>query len=131
MKESRRILVIDDDNAVCVFLEKVLGEESYEVLTALSVEKGLEAVSSKQPDIILIDKNMQGMNGIDGLAKIRDIDKNVVVIVMTGYGSMESARHAMELGAFDYITKPFDLDSIMAIVKNSLRGRPEDRRDGF
>ena len=124
MKESRRILVIDDDNAVCVFLEKVLGEESYEVLTALSVEKGLEAVSSKQPDIILIDKNMQGMNGIDGLAKIRDIDKNVVVIVMTGYGSMESARHAMELGAFDYITKPFDLDFVKAVIKNSLAARP-------
>lgn len=119
-----RILVIDDEKDMCVFLEQVLSDEGYEVLTALSVEKGMMAVSSSRPDIVLIDKNMPAMNGIEALARIKDIDRNAVVIVMTGYGSMESVRRAMELGAFDYITKPFDLDSVKAVIKNSLRGRP-------
>lgn len=125
MKETPRILVIDDEKDICAFLEKILSEEGYEVFTALGVEKGIETVSLKRPDIVLIDKNISAMSGIDGLTRIRDIDKNAVVIVMTGYGSMESAKHAMELGAFDYITKPFDLDYVKAVIKNSLAARPE------
>ncbi|MBI5886767.1 MAG: response regulator [Deltaproteobacteria bacterium] len=124
MKKNPCILVIDDEKDVCVFLEKVLGEDGYDVLTALSVEEGVKAVSSKRPDIVLIDKNLPKQNGIDGLARIKAIDENIVVIVMTGYGAMESARRAMELGAFDYITKPFDLDCIKTVIKNSLRLRP-------
>ncbi|MEK6791630.1 MAG: response regulator [Deltaproteobacteria bacterium] len=123
MNEKTRILVIDNEKDVCAFLENVLGEEGYEVATALSVEKGIEIASSNRPDIVLIDKNMPDENGIDGLARIKDVARDVVVIVMTGYGSMESARLAMELGAFDYITKPFDLDFVKAIVKNGLRSR--------
>lgn len=125
MKEIPRILIIDDEKDICVFFEKILSEEGYEVFTALSVEKGIETVSLKRPDIVLIDKNIPAMSGIDGLAKIRDIDRNAAVIVMTGYGSMESAKQAMELGAFDYITKPFDLDFVKAVIKNSLAARPE------
>lgn len=124
MKETPRILVIDDEKDICAFFEKILSEEGYEVFTALSVEKGIETVSLKRPDIVLIDKNIPAMSGIDGLARIRDIDRNTVVIVMTGHGSMESAKHAMELGAFDYITKPFDLDYVKAVIKNSLAARP-------
>lgn len=124
MKENPRILVIDDEKDICAFLEKILSEEGYEVFTALSVEKGIATVSLKRPDIVLIDKNIPAMSGIDGLTRIRDIDRNTVVIVMTGYGSMESAKHAMELGAFDYITKPFDLDYVKAVIKNSLAARP-------
>ncbi|MBI5887689.1 MAG: response regulator [Deltaproteobacteria bacterium] len=124
MKKIPRILVIDDENDICVFLKNILSEEGYEVLTALSVEKGIETVSLNRPDIVLIDKNIPAMSGIDGLTRIRDIDRNAVVIVMTAYGSMESAKHAMELGAFDYITKPFDLDYVKAVIKNSLRARP-------
>lgn len=123
MKATQRILVIDDEKDICVFLEKVLSEEGYEVLTALSAEEGIKAVLEKRPDIVLIDKNMPEENGIDGLARIKDIDRNVVVIVMTAYGSMESVRRAMELGAFDYITKPFELDFMKAAIKNGLRLR--------
>ncbi|MBI5236137.1 MAG: response regulator [Deltaproteobacteria bacterium] len=123
IKETPRILVIDDEKDVCIFLEDVLDEDGYDVLTALSVEEGVKAVSSMRPDIVLIDKNMHAENGIDVLARIKAIDENIVVIVMTGYGTMESARRAMELGAFDYITKPFDLDCVKTVIKNSLRGR--------
>lgn len=121
MKNSARILVVDDEKDVCDIFKKTLTHEGYDVFTALDGESGIEIVKEKNPDIVLLDLKMPKMGGIEVLQRIKEIDKNTVVIIITGYGSMDSARMAMRLGAFDYITKPIDLNYVKAVVKDGLK----------
>ena len=92
MKNSARILVIDDEKEVCDIFKKALNHEGYEVFTAVDGLSGLEIMKEKKPDIILLDLRMPKMDGIEVLQRIKKIDKNTVVIIITGYGSMDSAR---------------------------------------
>lgn len=121
MKNSARILVVDDEKDVCDIFKKTLTQEGYDVFTALDGESGIEIVKEKKPDIVLLDLNMPKMGGIEVLQRIKEIDKNTVVIIITGYGSMDSARMAMRWGAFDYITKPIDLNYVKAVVKDGIK----------
>jgi len=121
MKNSARILVVDDEKDVCDIFKKTLTQEGYDVFTAPDGESGIEIVKEKKPDIVLLDLKMPKMGGIEVLQRIKEIDKNTVVIIITGYGSMDSARMAMRLGAFDYITKPIDLNYVKAVVKDGLK----------
>lgn len=121
MKNSARILVIDDEKEVCDIFKKALTQEGYEIFTALDGVSGLEIVKDRKPDIVLLDLKMPKMDGIKVLQQIKKIDKNTVVIIITGYGSMDSARMAMRLGAFDYITKPIDLNYVKAVIKDGLK----------
>lgn len=121
MRDKNSILVIDDEKGICAFFEKVLTKEGYRVLTALSGDRGLAIIKMEKPDMVLLDLKMPGMDGIEVLRQIKKIDKNIVVIILTAYGTMETARMAMRLGAFDYLTKPFDLEYVKAVVKDGLR----------
>lgn len=121
MKEKATILVIDDEKGVCDFFEKVLTEEGYRVLSSLSGESGLVIAKRENPDLVLLDLKMPGMDGIEALRQVKKIDKNIVVVILTAYGTMETARVAMRLGAFDYLTKPFDLEYVKAVVKDGLK----------
>ncbi|NQT80380.1 MAG: sigma-54-dependent Fis family transcriptional regulator [Candidatus Aminicenantes bacterium] len=121
MKNEAQILVIDDEKDVCDLFKKALTPEGYLVSTALDGGSGLKVVKEKKPDIVLLDLKMPKMNGIEVLREIKKIDKNIVVIVITGYGTMDTARMAMTFGAFDYITKPVDLEYLKAIIKDGLK----------
>lgn len=121
MKGKASILVIDDEKGICDFFKKVLTKEGYKVLAALSGQSGLTIVKREKPDMVLLDLKMPGMDGIEVLREIKKIDKNIVVIILTAYGTMETARVAMRLGAFDYLTKPFDLEYVKAVVKDGLK----------
>lgn len=121
MKNKPQILVIDDEKDVCDLFRKALTPEGYSVSTALDGLSGLKIVKDKKPDIVLLDLKMPKMNGIEVLREIKKIDKNIVVIVITGYGTMDTARMAMTFGAFDYITKPVDLEYLKAIIKDGLK----------
>lgn len=121
MKNKPQILVIDDEKDIGYILKKSLTLEGYTVFTALDGESGLEIVKGKKPDIVLLDLKMPKMNGIEVLRHIKKIDKNIVVIIITGYGTMDTARIAMKLGAFDYITKPIDLKYVNAVIKDGLK----------
>jgi len=121
MKDKPQILVIDDEKDTCFILEDILTKEGYKVFTALDGMSGLKIVKEKKPDIVLLDLKMPEMDGIEVLRRIRKIDKNIVVIIITAYGTMDTARVAMKLGAFDYITKPCDPNSIKAVIKDGLR----------
>jgi len=116
----QRILVIDDEYPLCTTLAKILREEGYEVLTSQSAKKGLEILNSEKLDLVLLDINMPEMDGIEMLERIRQIDKNLPVIMITGYGALKTAKESMKLGAYDYITKPFDLNFLKLVVKNAL-----------
>lgn len=121
MKDKAAILVIDDEKGICDFFQKVLTKEGYRVLTALNGQRGLAITERERPDMVLLDLKMRGLDGIEVLRQIKKIDKNIVVIMLTAYGTMESARMAMRLGAFDYLTKPFDLEYVKAVIKDGVR----------
>lgn len=114
------ILVIDDEMEICGFLKDLLTAEGYTVATATDPKEGLRIVEQSRPDLVLLDLKMPGMSGIDVLRRIKKIDEGMAVIIITGFGSMDTARAAMRLDAFDYITKPFDLAHVKAVVKDAL-----------
>lgn len=121
MRDKPQILVIDDEEDVCGFLKKVLMLEGYIVFTALEGVSGLKIVEENKPNIVLLDLKMPHMDGIEILRRIKRIDKNIVVVMITAYGTMDTARMAMKLGAFDYITKPFDLSYVKTVIKDGLK----------
>jgi len=94
----------------------MLLKPSYQVHTAENVETGLQLLQEKRPDTIVMDIRMPGMNGIDGLRKIREIDPHLSVIMFTGFGALETAQEALRLGANDYINKPFDAVQMREVI---------------
>ncbi|MBI5643529.1 MAG: response regulator [Deltaproteobacteria bacterium] len=116
MGKRQRVLVIDDEEAICSFLRIFFEEEGYEVSTSLAAEDGVKAALKERPDIVFVDLNIPKMGGIEVLRQIKKSDENTVVVVITGFGTIEGARSAMNLGAYDYITKPLDIDFIKEVV---------------
>ena len=93
---------------------------SYQVHTADSVEIGLQLLDEKKPDTIVMDIRMPGMTGIEGLRKIRQIDPHLSVIMLTGFGALETAKEAVRLGANDYISKPFDAREMREVISRNV-----------
>lgn len=116
-----RVLVIDDERGILDFFKKALTGEGYRVLTARDGPTGLKKIGKAKPDILLLDLKMPKMDGVELLDRIRRIDKKLVIIMITAFGSMQTAREAMRLGAFDYITKPFDLEHVKGLIREGLR----------
>jgi len=118
------LLVVDDELVMCELLKDLLKEKGYKVNYTLSGRDGLKAITeNKNYDVVLVDIKMPEMTGIQVLEKVKEIDPNLVVIVITGFPSFESIRSAMKFGAFDYITKPFDIDEISFVVGKAIAFR--------
>jgi Signal transduction histidine kinase len=117
--DQPKVLVIDDEIGPRESL-RVLLKPSYQVHTADNVELGLQLLQEKNPDAIVIDICMPGTNGIDGLRKIREIDPYSSVIMLTGFGALETAQEALRLGANDYINKPFDAAKMREVISRSV-----------
>src|SRR5437899_10807718 len=103
--ELPQILVIDDEMGPRESLRRLL-KPDYSVHTADCVEAGLKLLKEKQPDTIVMDIRMPGLTGIEGLRRIREIDPHLSVIMLTGFGALDTAKEALRLGANDYISKP-------------------------
>lgn len=114
------ILIIDDEKGVGDILKKILGKEGYDVHAVTRGQDGVKLVREKDVHLVILDIKMPEMDGIEVLQKIHEIKKDVVVIMLTAYGTLTTAREAMKLGAYDYITKPFDNDFVKAMVKEGL-----------
>src|SRR5438552_16234524 len=114
-----QILVIDDEMGPRANLRMLL-KPDYQVHTADCVEAGMKLLKEKQPDTIVMDIRMPGMNGIDGLRKIREIDPHLSVIMLTGFGALETAKEAVRLGASDYISKPFDTGEMRDVIGRNV-----------
>jgi len=106
---AARVLVVDDDPATVELLREFLSANGYEVITAGDGAEGLRRVKEERPHLILLDVQMPKMDGLEVLRRLREIDKEVSVIMVTGVNEEAIGRQAMELGAFDYIVKPLDL----------------------
>ncbi len=117
---SARILVVDDEHLIRWTLEQHLQKEGYEVITAEDGEKALGMVRELTPELVLLDNQLPGAPGIEILGKIKEFDKNTVVIMITAHGMLDTAVQAMKLGAYDYVSKPFNLDELTLTIKKSL-----------
>ncbi len=117
------ILIVDDEEEVCQLLSSFLDDMGGERAVAHSVDEAVGLLASLTPDLIITDLRMPGGSGFDVLRAARARDVDIIVIIMTGYGSMETAIEAMRLGAFDYVTKPFNLDEVRLTVERGLEAR--------
>ena len=114
-----QVLVIDDEMGPRESLRMLL-KPNYQVYTAENVETGLRILRDKKPDAVISDIRMPGTSGIDGLRKIREIDPHVAVIMLTGFGALETAKEALRLGANDYISKPFDAREMREVIGRNI-----------
>lgn len=122
------ILVIDDDAEVRYSLGRVLSSKKYQVVEAASGELGVAAVKKGPlPDLIFLDIRMSGMSGIEALQHIRSVNPKQLVVLMTAFGTAQTAIEAMKYGAFDYIMKPFDPAKVLTIAENALKAHADMR----
>jgi DNA-binding NtrC family response regulator len=123
-----RILIVDDELVVRDSLQKWFDSEGYETGGAAGGREALTAIQQKQWDLALVDIKMPGMDGMDLQKKLREVDPELIVVIMTGYASVETAVQALKGGAYDYITKPIDPDELVHLVSNAL-GHKRYRRE--
>jgi DNA-binding NtrC family response regulator len=123
MDYKASLLIVDDENVVRESLGKWFEEEGYLVDTATSAREALLKLASQRWDLALVDIKMPGMDGLELHRKIREVDPEIIVIIMTGYASVETAVQALKDGAYDYITKPFDPDDLARLVRKALEHR--------
>ncbi|MFN2507221.1 MAG: sensor histidine kinase [Chthoniobacterales bacterium] len=116
-----QVLVIDDEVGPRESLRMLL-KPNYQVHTANTVEAGIRLLREKKPDAIVSDIRMPGASGIEGLRRIREIDPHVSVIMLTGFGALETAQEALRLGANDYISKPFDAHQMREVISRNVEG---------
>ena len=122
------ILVIDDDAEVRYSLGRVLSSKKYQVVEAASGELGVAAVKKgPHPDLIFLDIRMSGMSGIEALQHIRSVNPKQLVVLMTAFGTAQTAIEAMKYGAFDYIMKPFEPARVLTIAENALKAHADMR----
>lgn len=118
---SKTILVVDDEKDIRTSLTGILEDEGYAVVTADSGLLAMESVQLELPDLVLLDIWMPGMDGLETLEKLKLIFPQIVVIMISGHGTIETAVRATKLGAFDFIEKPLSLDKVLICVANALR----------
>src|SRR5438128_2164243 len=118
-----RILVVDDEPAVLEVFQEFLGMQGYAVSSAPSGEEAVRVLPDLMPDIILTDINLPGLSGLEVMRFAKSLDSEIGVIVVTGHASASNAIEALRQGAFNYITKPFDLDEIHEVVERAIANR--------
>jgi DNA-binding NtrC family response regulator len=125
----KRVLVVDDDAVSCEVLSEVLGEEGLTVVCETNPRKALASVDKGSIDLAILDVRMPEMNGLELLQRLRERIPSLPVIIMTGFGSVETAVDAITSGAVDYVSKPMNVDEIRAAVDRALRGDRAPRAD--
>jgi two-component system response regulator HydG len=123
MTKSARVLIVDDESAARGGLEKLLRHDGYRVMTAASGEDALAVFNEFSPDVVVTDLKMPGMDGVTLLQKLREIDGELPVIVVTAFGDVGNAVKAMRAGAQNFLTKPIDFDALALTIERALENR--------
>ena len=121
--DKGNILVVDDEANARTALAELLRDEGYRVETAADGFKALGKMEETSPDLVLTDLKMPGMGGVELLTKVREADPEVMVVVMTAFGAVETAVEAMKKGAADYLTKPLNTAELFLVVERELERR--------
>ncbi len=117
-RKDHYLLIVDDQPAICELLDEVFTSEGYRVETALNSDQAVRAIRARTPDLIFMDINMPGKNGLETLKDVRGMISDVPVIMITAYGELEDVMKVRKLGLIQhYITKPFDIVSLIKLVR--------------
>jgi DNA-binding NtrC family response regulator len=120
---SQKILVVDDEKKIRLILTQILEDEGFLVQEVGSGEAAVEDVDNFLPDLILMDQNMPGMNGIETMEEIKSRHPEITVIILTAFGSIPLAVEAIKKGAYDYLSKPFDNEELLILIRRALELR--------
>lgn len=123
MSPKQRILILDDEEFIRQNLQRILKDEGYAADAVATGDEARQLLNSDDMDLVLLDLNLGQENGLDLLRELKEQQPELLVIVITGYATVESAVEALKLGAYDYIKKPFKADAIRLIVKLALETR--------
>jgi len=116
-----RLLLVDDEQEFVETLADRLKMRDLDASIACNGEEALSAVEREEPDVIVLDLKMPGIHGIEVLRRVKEAYPNVEVIILTGHGSKKDEEAALRLGAFDYVKKPADLDTLVSRIKNAFK----------
>src|SRR6266567_2301559 len=116
-----KVLLIDDEADVQYSFQRIFDSPEIELSTASSGEEGLRTIPKFKPDLVIMDIRMGGITGLETLRRIRQMDPKLFVILMTAYGTTQTAIEAMKLGAYDYMLKPFEVPKLKQIVFAALQ----------
>src|SRR5262249_22173915 len=119
MTNKGRLDVIDDEVNAATALETLLREDGYEVAQANDARTGLQLIEKTDPDVVLSDLRMPGMDGLELLAKVKEMRADTMVVLMTAYGTVRTAVQAMKLGAEDYLGKPIDVEELEIVLQKT------------
>ena len=125
MSHSSKICVIDDDRSIRFVLEKALEKAEMQVISYASADSALKAIALEEPAVVVTDIRMPGMDGLELLERINQQFPELPVIIMTAHSDLDSAVSAYKGGAFEYLPKPFDVDTAVALVTRALDVRTE------
>ncbi|MFT9847346.1 response regulator [Aneurinibacillus sp. REN35] len=120
MRGKPTVLIVDDDVDICFLMVTAIQSDQVEVLTAYSGQEALQLYEQHYPELVLLDIQLPEMNGIEVLSKMKEIEQDCQVIMVTAYATIETAVQAMKLGALDYICKPFKLPQLRDTVQNAI-----------
>ena len=121
MSDSRSVLIIDDEAGMRDMMSRAFGDAGYETCAAGDGAAGLDTAREGDFDLVLLDMSLPKMNGLEALSGIKEAKPDLPVIMITAYGSTETAVEALRLGAYDYITKPFDVDELQLVAERALQ----------
>jgi excisionase family DNA binding protein len=125
LEPGKTVLVVDDEEVIRDFFARTLTE--YRVLAAASGEEALDMVKKNRPDLVLLDIKMPGIDGIETLRRIKQIDSSIPVVMLSAHGTLKTNIEAARLGAYDSMAKPFDLNDMKSVIKGALISRAESR----
>ncbi len=124
---DKKVLIIDDELGPRESM-RILLKNQYQVLCAESVNVGIDLLEKEKPDVVVMDIRMPGKSGIEGLREIRQRDQNIAVIMLTGFGALETAQEAIRLGANDYMKKPFDTEEMTSVIHRNIQRTRVNRK---
>lgn len=119
--DNKRILVVDDQFGIRILLNEIFSKEGYDTFSAASGQEALEIVEKKEPHLVLLDMKIPGMDGLEILTRIKEMNEQVKVIIMTAYGELNMINEAMASGAVAYFSKPFDIDEVRITVHKEMQ----------
>lgn len=126
-RSSHTVLIVDDDKRILYAFEQALGREGLGTATAGNGTQALEAIDKHRPDVIFMDIAMPGLDGLHVLGMLKERNVAVPVVIITGFGTMETAIKAMQLGAFEYLTKPLDVEKVREVTHKALASAARSR----
>ncbi|SMF92558.1 two-component system, response regulator, stage 0 sporulation protein F [Paenibacillus uliginis N3/975] len=121
--DKHKVLIVDDQNGIRILLMEVFSSEGYETYQAANGKIALDIVRKHEPDLVLLDMKIPGMDGLEILKHIKQMNPDIKVIMMTAYGELDMIKEATDLGALMHFTKPFDIDEMRLAVNMQLKNK--------